>query len=526
MKKKNKLFILIPFFIFSRFTCLFGDEGISPSEWLNSKIKNQPAFTVLPEKPKKNYGTGKVEESSLGGINLNSVGLISVENTSFPGNIWNSSSEKLLAQKVNEMPEFELSSVNKLFKRLLILDTEPPINSIGSKNMGSLFLISRIDKLIEFGAIDEAETILDYIKNPGFELLKRKMDVALINGRLQGICKEIKSHSHSTVFLKFKILCLAREGDWNAAAIIFSVGSTLKLFTPIEKKLLLNFLDPEINIEIEKKEISKNLSPINFYLFLSRNSLPNSKNLSPKYNYYFKEIGTPLMTRIEASEKLVKKFSMNAHHLFSLYRSSSQNLETEKSTLIKSIVELDNALKGDDKGKKLEALLKAINIFSKKNLLPQLSREYEAYLLDLKPIKDYPLLNDLTILLLALNRPLPDSWLDYKSENNYVNCILDINNNNFLYSRHNNGFFCKIIKNLNFNKDNVSNNSSDVHKKDKEVGLIILESLKLLKEGKNTKREDLKLSMRLLKEVGQLKHANQISIELMALNALKEIFHE
>ena len=140
MMKKNKFSILISFFIFCNFSLLYGDEGISTSKWLNSKIEDKPVFTILPEKPKKYSAITKVEESSLGDVNLNSIGLISARNTTFPDNLWNRSDESLLAKKITEIPELKLASASKIFKRLLILDTDPPINTIGNKNMGSLFL--------------------------------------------------------------------------------------------------------------------------------------------------------------------------------------------------------------------------------------------------------------------------------------------------------------------------------------------------------------------------------------------------
>ena len=524
--KKNNFSILISFFIFFKFSVLYGDEGISTSKWLNSKIEDKPVFTVLPEKPKKYSAITKVEESSLGNVNLNSIGIISADNTTFPSNLWNRSDESLLAKKIIEMPDFELSSANKIFKRLLILDTEPPINAIGQKNMGSLFLISRIDRLIEMGAIDEAETILDYIKNPNYDLLRRKIDIASITGRLQGTCKQIRRHFNSTDILKYKIICLAREGDWNAAAILFSAGSTLKLFSSTDKKLLLNFLDPEINVKIGKEEMKINLSPINFYLFLSRGSLYNTKDLSPKYAYTLSSAGNNLLERIQSSEKLVRNFSMNSHHLFSLYRSAGKNNNNVKNALINSVVNLDNAFKGKDKRVQIRALKTASNAFYKENLLSQLAKEYEPILLNIKPSDSFSELNDLAILLLSLNKPIPDDWLSYTSKNENVKCILDLHNKNFYYSPAKTEFTCKTIKNVNFDYINKPIKNYSIYRNGDEVGIIILESLKLLDEKRGRNHKDFKLSMELLKEVGQLKLANQISTELIVGIALKEIFRE
>ena len=87
------------------------------------------------------------------------------------------------------MPKLSLASTNKVFKRLLLVDANPPLNSIGMKNMGNAFVLSRIDQLINLGALDEAEEMLNYIKEPSIEFMKRKIEVAALNGRISKTCE-------------------------------------------------------------------------------------------------------------------------------------------------------------------------------------------------------------------------------------------------------------------------------------------------------------------------------------------------
>ena len=85
-----------------------------------------------------------VEENFLGEININGVGLISIERTKFPSDLWRNSSEKVLSEKLNSMPNLTLTTTNKIFKRLLLIDAKPPLNSIGMKNMGYLLSLIHI----------------------------------------------------------------------------------------------------------------------------------------------------------------------------------------------------------------------------------------------------------------------------------------------------------------------------------------------------------------------------------------------
>ena len=150
-----------------------------------------------------------VEENFLGEININGIGIISIERTKFPSDLWRNSSEKVLSEKLNSMPNLTLTSTNKIFKRLLLVDAKPPLNSIGVKNMGYLFLLSRIDQLINLGAIDEVEEILNYIKEPSVELMKRKIQVASLNGRLSKTCDLANKYPNFEGMLQFKIISVS-----------------------------------------------------------------------------------------------------------------------------------------------------------------------------------------------------------------------------------------------------------------------------------------------------------------------------
>ena len=56
-----------------------------------------------------------------------------------------------------------------------------------------------------------------------------------------------------------------------------------------------------------------------------------------------------------------------------------------------------------------------------------------------------------------------------------------------------------------------------------EKGLILLESLNLLENGYSTDFEELKLSLSMLAKIGLVDLVNEISTELIALNAIKKM---
>ena len=82
---------------------------------------------------------------------------------------------------------------------------------------------------------------------------------------------------------------------------------------------------------------------------------------------------------------------------------------------------------------------------------------------------------------------------------------------------------CELVKELNIEiikKSFPTKRNSD---NQMEKGLILLECLNLLEKGISTDFNDLKLSLRMLTKIGLIDLVNEISTELIALDALKKM---
>ncbi len=462
-----------------------------------------------------------VEENFLGKINVNGIGLISIERTKFPSDLWRNSSEKVLSEKLISMPNLTLTSTNKIFKRLLLVDAKPPLNSIGMKNMGYLFLLSRIDQLINLGAIDEVEEILNYIKEPSVELMKRKIQVASLNGRLSKTCNLANKYPNFEGMLQFKIICLVRKNDWQAAALAFTVGSSLKQFDEKEKKLLLNYLDPDIETDSHYDIEIKDLSPTSFYLMHGKKELVPPDILPNKYAYAFSLLGIPPKIRIKSMEQLASKYVVNANTLFSLYKSSIIEDEENSNDATIVVMQLEQAFNSDSEHRKLLALKKATKVFQKKKLLVHLSNEYVDELKNLY-YSDDKRLKDLAIALLSLTDGITKEFFMLESSNPNINCLIDIKKKVFIKHK-TDSELCELVKKLNIEvikKSFPANRNLDTQM---EKGLILLESLSLLGNGLSTEFEKVKLSLSMLTKIGLIDLVNEISVELIALNTLKKL---
>mgnify|MGYP001245473605 FL=1 len=486
------------------------------------KKSTEIKMTLSVSTPANNMlGKGNIEETFLGNINFNGIGLISIERTKFPGDLWSNSSEVVLSEKLKNMPRLSLASTNRILKRLLLVDASPPLNSIGIKNMGYSFLLSRIDQLINLGALDEAEELLNYIKEPSIEFMKRKIEVASLNGRLSKTCDLANKYPNFKGMLQFKIICLVRNNDWQAAALAFTVGSSLKQFSQKEEQLLLNFLDPDIESNYNNRVAISDLSPTNFYLMHGNKELIPPEDIPNKYAYAFSRSGMSPKVRIKSAEQLASNYVVNPNTLFNLYRSSQYEAIEKTYNAKKTVIELDQSFKNDSEQKKLVALRKATRVFQKKSLLAQLSSEYKNELNTLHHSNDERLY-DLAIALLSLTDGLSNEFFNSASTIPSINCLIDIKKKIFI-SYETDTELCKLVKKLNIEIIKKSFPKNRDYDAQMEKGLILLESLNLLGDGFSAKREDLKLGLSMLTKIGLIDLVNEISIELIALNALKKM---
>ena len=503
---------------------------VIPSKAHSDDSKSQNALKApadiktksLSSNPQSKYfDRNLIKETFLDQIKFNGIGLISIERTKFPGDLWSNSNEKVLSEKINIMPKLSLASTNKAFKRLLLVDANPPLNSIGMKNMGYSFLLSRIDQLINLGALDEAEEMLNYIKEPSIEFMKRKIEVATLNGRLSKTCELANKYPNFKGMLQFKIICLVRKNDWQAAALAFTVGSSLKQFNQREEQLLLNFLDPEIDSDYAYKVAISDLSPTNFYLMHGKKELTPPEVLPNKYAYAFSRLGMSHEVRIKSMEQLASSYVVNANTLFNLYRSNPYKDKEKTDNATKTVIELDQSFNGDSEQKKLFALKKATREFQKKSLLAQLSNEYKDELKNLQ-YSDDKRLNDLAIALISLTDDVNKELFMSGSTIPNINCLIDIKRKVFVNFETDTDL-CQLVKKLNIEiiKKSFPRNRADGDQIEK--GLVLLESLNLLRNGLSTEFKELELSLTMLTKIGLIDLVNEISIELIALNALKKL---
>jgi len=124
----------------------------------------------------------------------------------------------------------------------MLAEADPPL---GAGPDGALF-VARVDKLLDLGALEQAKSLIEAAEPDTAPLFRRWFDVALLTGTEDAACSVVKSTPSIAPTYSARIFCLARNGDWNAAALTLNTHRALGDITAEEDALIARFLDPEL----------------------------------------------------------------------------------------------------------------------------------------------------------------------------------------------------------------------------------------------------------------------------------------
>lgn len=183
-----------------------------------------------------------VATSVIGGPSLDATGLLPPAVTGLPARLWGIGRRDEIAALIAATGEGDIPELQSLLITLLLAEAEPPADSGPAGGL----LLARIDRLLAMGALDQAQALIDAAgQGASPELFRRGFDVALLTGQEDAACEVLKSSPGLAPTLTTRVFCLARSGDWNAAALTLRTAQALGHVTAAEDHLLSRFLDPE-----------------------------------------------------------------------------------------------------------------------------------------------------------------------------------------------------------------------------------------------------------------------------------------
>jgi len=225
-------------------TAAEAQEPLSAIDWLNDPVTAPVIDADRLSEPPVSEGAmiPDVAVAPLGQVTNDAVGLLSSKVTGLPADLWQYSATTSLIELLRAQEVTALPSMQALFYTLLLAEAEAPADSTNS----SLLLQGRLDALLELGAVEAVQALLDRTGAGDKPLFSRWFDATLLTGDEDLACDKLMGAPHLSPSYAARVFCTARSGDWNTAALTLATGDALGLVSEQEMALLQLFLDPEL----------------------------------------------------------------------------------------------------------------------------------------------------------------------------------------------------------------------------------------------------------------------------------------
>lgn len=287
---------------------------LSAIDWLSDSV-TAPVGRGQPPALSPGPTTEPISVTPLGGTSPDAVGLLPAQVTGLPANLWGPGDGAAIARAIRAERVDTLPAVQSLMLTLLLAELEPP--SLGAPE-GQL-LLARLDKLLDLGALDQAQALLERAGPTQPALFRRWFDVSLLTGQEDRACAAMRATPDIAPTFPARIFCLARGGDWNAAALTLETARALGFVTDEEDALLARFLDPELAEGAAPLPAPTRPSPL---IFRMREAIGEPLPISTLPLAFARadlRTSTGWKARIEAAERLARTGALSPNQLLGVW---------------------------------------------------------------------------------------------------------------------------------------------------------------------------------------------------------------
>ena len=275
---------------------------------LPQKLRDEPAVT-------KDANPAPISAMVLGKPSPDGVGLLSPARTGLPHRLWALARTEDIARRITAERTNTLPTLQGLLMTLLLAEAEPPVDSGGR----GILLLARIDKLLAMGALDQAMAMTDMAGPPSPELFRRRFDIALLTGTEDAACAEMQTAPHLAPTLPARIFCLARAGDWQAAALTLATSQALGQVAPEDEELLIRFLDPAAADDADPLPAPDQPTPLTWRMYEAIGEPLPSLGLPLAFSHAELRPQAGWKAQLEAAERLARAGAITPNLLLGLY---------------------------------------------------------------------------------------------------------------------------------------------------------------------------------------------------------------
>ena len=327
-------------------------EPLSAIEWLSRSVETAPVFeppvTDSAEVP-------TISVTPLDRASKDPVGLLPGQVTGLPRTLWSASDEAVLVDLVRAESTDMLPALQEFLKVMLLAEADPPQGASGD---GALFL-ARVDKLLDLGALEPAKSMIEQAGPDTPDLFRRWFDVALLTGDEDDACTAMSDTPAIAPTYPARIFCLARSGDWAAAALTLNTHRVLGDITPAEEALLSRFLDPELYEGEPPLDPPARISPLTFRMHEAIGEPLITATLPLAFAHADLRSTTAWKAQLEAAERLSRSGAVSENVLLKQYTARTPAASGGIWDRAAAVQRFDAAMDGNDNDAIARALLPA-----------------------------------------------------------------------------------------------------------------------------------------------------------------------
>jgi hypothetical protein len=278
---------------------------LSAIDWLSDSV-SAPEVALPPERPENRTTTSAAIESitvhPLDAPSPDGLGVLSRAQTGFPDDLWRGASVDVLSHQISTFPIAPLPAVQELFIALMQARLDPPQTTASD----GAFFLTRVDALLARGALEPARRLLQRVATPTPPQFRRAFDIALLTGTEDTACQKLRATPGISPSFPLRVFCLARTGDWPAAALTLHVAQALGTVTADESALLARFLDPELFEGAPPLPRPEPLTPLAFKMHAAIGEPISQASLPLAFAHADLRRSAGWKARIAAAERLVR----------------------------------------------------------------------------------------------------------------------------------------------------------------------------------------------------------------------------
>ncbi len=319
---------------------LTGLPELGTPDWLSDTI-TRPHANVATD-----ASVAEIMVLPLDAIQLDAVGLLPATITGLPRGLWGASETETLARLMRAQPIQGLPAMQNFTEVLALAELDPPLDAPAE---GSELFLARLDMLLDRGALDPAQALMERAgPTQDGDIFRRWFDVSLLTDHSTRACAAMNANPDIAPTFPARIFCLARGGDWSAAALSLGTGEALGQITESEGDLIARFLDPELFEGEPPLPPDDTLTPLEFQMRMAIAQRPDMTGMPLAFLYADLSPLAGWRAQLDASERLTRSGAIAPQEWFAIYTSQGPSASGAIWDRVEALQALDAALLAGD----------------------------------------------------------------------------------------------------------------------------------------------------------------------------------